>query len=185
MSLAFLFFQLQGEFMCGGSPDKLTSLTAFFPCTVKHGGRSVIIWEIYHPILSVPLLFCIVGSIARITWTYSMVQALFLMVMPFHKTPMLRYIPIVLKLSWKAWRWARSHGVATTLSRSQYYWAFVVRIGATSYNRYPPPSCLKEIKQFLMEEWLQILLDEVRKLYDSIHRRIEAVQKAGGGPTRY
>ena len=26
-------------------------------------------------------------------------------------------------------------------------------------------------------------LDEVRKLYDSISRKIEDVQKAGGGPT--
>ena len=34
-----------------------------------------------------------------------------------------------------------------------------------------------------MKEWLTI--DEVGKLYDSIPRRIEAVQKAGGGSTLY
>ena len=34
-----------------------------------------------------------------------------------------------------------------------------------------------------MEEWLKISLDEVSKLHDSIPRRIEAVQKAGGEQT--
>ena len=36
-----------------------------------------------------------------------------------------------------------------------------------------------------MEEWLEILLDEVIKLYDSIFRQVKAAQKAGGGPTLY
>ena len=40
-------------------------------------------------------------------------------------------------------------------------------------NRYPPPSCLKELEQVLTEKWLKIPLDEVMKLYDSIPRRIE------------
>ena len=35
-------------------------------------------------------------------------------------------------------------------------------------NRYPPSSCLKELKQVLMEEWLKISLYEVGKLWDSI-----------------
>ena len=52
-------------------------------------------------------------------------------------------------------------------------------------NGYPLPSCLKELEQVLMEEWLKIPLYEVRKLYDFIHKRIEAVQKVGGGPTSY
>ena len=42
-------------------------------------------------------------------------------------------------------------------------------------NRYPPPSCLLELEQVSMEEWLEIPLDEVRKMHDSIPRRIEAV----------
>ena len=46
-------------------------------------------------------------------------------------------------------------------------------------NLYPPPSCLKELEQVLMEKWLKIHLDEVKKLYNSIPRRTEAVQKAG------
>ena len=52
-------------------------------------------------------------------------------------------------------------------------------------NRYPPPSCLKELETVLTEEWLKITLEEVSKLYYSIPRRIEALQKAGGGPTAY
>ena len=36
-----------------------------------------------------------------------------------------------------------------------------------------------------MEEWLKIPLDEVRKLYDSITRQIEAVPNSKGGPTSY
>ena len=35
-------------------------------------------------------------------------------------------------------------------------------------DRYSLPSCLKELEQFLMKEWLKTLLDEVRKQYDSI-----------------
>ena len=44
-------------------------------------------------------------------------------------------------------------------------------------NRYHPPSCLKELKQVLMEKWLKISLDEVRKMYDSISRRNEDVNQ--------
>ena len=39
--------------------------------------------------------------------------------------------------------------------------------------------------QVLIDEWLKIPLDSVRKLYDYIPRRIEAVLKAEGGPTPY
>jgi hypothetical protein len=52
-------------------------------------------------------------------------------------------------------------------------------------NRYPPPSCLDELEKVLMEEWLKIPIEQVKKLYDSIPRRIEAVLKAKGGPTPY
>ena len=52
-------------------------------------------------------------------------------------------------------------------------------------NRYPPPCCLKELEHVIMEKWLKIPLDKVRKLCDSIPRRIEAVQEAGGGPVPY
>ena len=36
-----------------------------------------------------------------------------------------------------------------------------------------------------MEEWQKIPLDEVRKLYDLISKRTEAVQKSGEGPAPY
>ena len=52
-------------------------------------------------------------------------------------------------------------------------------------NSYTPSSCLKELDQVLMEESLKVSLDEVKKLHESIIRRIEAAQKAGGGPTPY
>ena len=53
--------------------------------------------------------------------------------------------------------------------------------GIGPYRRYLVVS--KELEQVLMDEWRIIPADEVRKLHDSIPRRIEAVHKAGGGPT--
>ena len=53
------------------------------------------------------------------------------------------------------------------------------------WSRYPPPSRVQELEQVLMEEWLKIPLEEVKKLYDSIPRRIAAVLKGKGGPTPY
>ena len=47
-------------------------------------------------------------------------------------------------------------------------------------NRYTSPSCLKELEHVLMEVRLKIPLGG---LYDSIHRQIETVHKAGGEPT--
>ena len=64
----------------------------------------------------------------------------------------------------------------------EHFWCVMVR---QVRNRCPLPSCLKELLQVLMEKWLKIPLDEVRKLYDSIPKRIEAVQKAERGPTPY
>lgn len=52
-------------------------------------------------------------------------------------------------------------------------------------NLFPPPSSLKELERVLIEEWYKIPVETVRKLYDSIPRRIEAVLDADGGPTRY
>ena len=52
--------------------------------------------------------------------------------------------------------------VATSVSRFQYCYALVVRLGEPLVrNRFPPPSCLKEVEQVLMEELLKIPLDEV------------------------
>lgn len=50
---------------------------------------------------------------------------------------------------------------------------------------YPPPSSLKELERVLIEEWFKIPVETIQKLYESIPRRIEAVIKADGGPTRY
>ena len=50
-------------------------------------------------------------------------------------------------------------------------------------NCYPPLSYLKEQEQVLMKEWLKIVLDEIRKLYDSIPRRIEVEHMVAGRTT--
>lgn len=52
-------------------------------------------------------------------------------------------------------------------------------------SRFPPPSSLKELEKALIDEWYKIPVETVRKLYDSIPRRVEAVLVADGGPTRY
>lgn len=52
-------------------------------------------------------------------------------------------------------------------------------------NVFPPPSSLKELEKLLIEEWHNIPIETVEKLYDSIPRRIQAVLNAKGGPTPY
>ena len=49
--------------------------------------------------------------------------------------------------------------MATTISRSQYYRTFAVRLGATRNRNI---RChVKELEQVVMEEWLKIPLDQV------------------------
>ena len=50
-------------------------------------------------------------------------------------------------------------------------------------NWYPPPSCLEELEQVLMEKWLKFLIEEIKRLYNLIPRHIRAVLKAKGGLT--
>ena len=50
---------------------------------------------------------------------------------------------------------------------------------------FPPPSSLKALEKLLIQEWYNIPLETIQKLYDSIPRRIQAVIKANGGPTPY
>jgi hypothetical protein len=52
-------------------------------------------------------------------------------------------------------------------------------------NRFPPPTSLKQLKDFLQEEWYKILLETVQNLYESIPRRVVAILKAKRGPTPY
>ncbi|MBJ5542570.1 transposase [Salmonella enterica subsp. enterica serovar London] len=51
--------------------------------------------------------------------------------------------------------------------------------------RYPPPASLKELEQFLLEEWHNMPLITIQDLYASISRRIQAVLNAKGAPTPY
>lgn len=50
---------------------------------------------------------------------------------------------------------------------------------------FPPPSSLKALEKVLIDEWYKIPIETIRKLYDSIPRRILAVLNANGGPTPY
>jgi hypothetical protein len=52
-------------------------------------------------------------------------------------------------------------------------------------NRFPPPSSLKQLEDVLQEEWYKIPLETVKKLYESIPRKIVAVLKAKDGPEPY
>ncbi|MBJ4962393.1 transposase [Salmonella enterica subsp. enterica serovar Mbandaka] len=52
-------------------------------------------------------------------------------------------------------------------------------------SRYPPPASLKELEQFLLEEWYDTSLTTIQDLYASILRGIQAVLNAKGDPTPY
>ena len=99
-SPVYLFSQLQGEFMCGCSPGKLTTLTAFFP----QWSTEVDQWwfeQPYRGIISVLSLPCIETSTAKFTWTFwdlifiQWSRHYFLMVTACFKTTVLRYIPLM------------------------------------------------------------------------------------------
>ena len=97
---------------------------------------------------------------------------------------MLWYIPLTLVKNWYEEHESELEHMDLTpdLDIIEHLWRFFEQ---QVRNRYPPPSCLKELEQVLMEKWPKITLDEVRKLYDSIPWRIEAVQKAEGEPIPY
>jgi hypothetical protein len=59
---------------------------------------------------------------------------------------------------------------------------FVLETGMR--NRFSPTTCLKGLEDVLHEEWYKTLLEIVQNLYKSIPRRIAAVLKTKGGPTR-
>ncbi|KAK9710483.1 hypothetical protein QE152_g26000 [Popillia japonica] len=52
-------------------------------------------------------------------------------------------------------------------------------------SRFPAPSSLKQLTDILVEEWDNIPLETIQKLYESIPRRIEAVLQASDGSTTY
>jgi len=49
--------------------------------------------------------------------------------------------------------------------------------------RFPPSSSLKQLEDVLHEEWYNIPLETIQKLYESIPRRIQAILQANGAPT--
>lgn len=52
-------------------------------------------------------------------------------------------------------------------------------------KRYPHPSSLNELCDFLSEEWGKIDKDKAKNLVESMPHRIAAVIKSKGGPTKY
>jgi hypothetical protein len=52
-------------------------------------------------------------------------------------------------------------------------------------NRFPTPISLKQLEDVFQGEWYKILPETVKKLYESIARRVAAVLEARGGPTPY
>ena len=49
----------------------------------------------------------------------------------------------------------------------------------------PAPKTLQELQQALEKEWGRILQDRIRRLIESIPRRVHAVLQANGGHNRY
>ena len=47
------------------------------------------------------------------------------------------------------------------------------------------PSNIDQLKVAIEEEWMNTPLDYIRALYNSIERRLKAVEKAKGGHTKY
>jgi hypothetical protein len=45
------------------------------------------------------------------------------------------------------------------------------------WNRFPPPTSLKQLENAVQEEWYKIPLETVQNMYESILRRIAAVLK--------
>ena len=52
-------------------------------------------------------------------------------------------------------------------------------------NREPPPATLGALREALLQEWRRIPLGSLRGLYEGLPRRIKAIQKSSGNPTKY
>ena len=53
------------------------------------------------------------------------------------------------------------------------------------HSRQPAPQTLQELQQALAQEWGRIPQDRIRRLVESIPRRVHAVLQANGGHNRY
>jgi hypothetical protein len=51
--------------------------------------------------------------------------------------------------------------------------------------RYPRPANIEELWEALQEEWAKLDVEYIRKLYESMPRRVAAVVEAKGGHTKY
>ena len=148
--------------MCGGSPGKLTTLTTFFP----QWSTELDQWwfgQLYHGILSVSLFSCMVGSTAKITWTFCAIsfnqlpRHYSLLVAASLKTTMFRNISLMwLRI---ALNWYEEH--KSELEHIEWQpqspdliiiWHLQCILKRQVRNRYPLPPCLKELEQVCIEE---------------------------------
>lgn len=56
---------------------------------------------------------------------------------------------------------------------------------ATARNKFSPPKSLKQLDDFLEEEWYRFPLDVIENMCKTIPRRAAAIMKAKGGPKEY
>jgi transposase len=52
-------------------------------------------------------------------------------------------------------------------------------------GRFPAPTSLKQLEDFLHEEWYDIPLETIQNLYKSVPKRIQAASQENGAPTPY
>jgi len=63
--------------------------------------------------------------------------------------------------------------------------SFVDDLDRRVRSRQPAPQTLQELLQALEQEWGRIPQDRIRRLIESMQRRVRAVLQANGGHNRY
>ena len=192
MNPVLLIFPTSGRVYVWRKPKEAFNPDYLLP-TVKHGGGLVMVWAAISWSSLVRLPPWMVGSISKITrafWAIRCIQCAklcFLKITASSRTIMPRStLPISVQ------NWFQEHETelghvewppqSPNLNIIEHQWCILDR---QVRNRYSPPSRVQELEQVLMVKWLKIPLEEFKKLYDSIPRRIAAVFKAKGGPTPY
>jgi len=71
------------------------------------------------------------------------------------------------------------------MTRFQPIRTFVDDLDRRVRSRQPAPQTLQELQQALQQEWGRIPQDRIRRLIESMPRRVRAVLQANGGHNRY
>ena len=125
----FSFPNYMVELMCGGSPAMLTTLTTFFQQWSTVMVWADIPWNFLGPVVALHgsinnkdhLYTCSPNGAGNIPWWWRHLL---------RRQCSATFCPCDQGLVWRAWKWARTNRAATAISRSQYCWAFVVRLWA-------------------------------------------------------